>query len=123
MSGFFGAALSEIGSLVSSEHAGAAEGLMSTVLANSGGVSGLIAKFQQAGLGAHVSSWVGTGANLPISVADIEKVFPPEQIEAFAAQHGIPANVASQILAQIVPHAVDAATPAGTTPAANSGSS
>ncbi len=120
MSGFFGAALGEISSLVSSEHASAAEGLMSTVLANSGGMSGLIAKFQQAGLGAHVSSWIGSGTNLPISVADIEKVFPPDQIEAFAAQHGIPANVASQILASLVPHAVDAATPAGTPPAAAS---
>ena len=118
MSGFFGAALSELSSLVSSEHAGAAEGLLATALQNSGGVSGLIAKFQQAGMGAHVSSWIGPGSNLPISAADIERVFPPEQIEAFAAQHGVPASVASQILAALVPHAVAQAAPAATTPPA-----
>lgn len=116
MSGFFGAALGELGSLVSSQHAGAAEGLLATALQNSGGVPGLIAKFQQAGMGAHVSSWIGSGTNLPISAADIERVFPPDQIEAFAAQHGVPAGVASQILAAIVPHAVAQAAPApGTT--------
>ncbi len=117
MSGFFGAALGELGSLVSSEHAGAAEGLIATAFQNSGGVQGVIAKFQQAGLGAHVSSWIGPGTNLPISAADIERVFPPDQIEAFAAQHGVPAGVASQILAALVPHAVAQAAPAATTPA------
>ena len=116
MSGFFSSAISSLGSLISSEHAQSAEALLSTALASSGGVSGLIAKAQAAGLGAHVSSWLGSGSNLPISIADVEKIFPPEQIEAFAAQHGVPANVASQILAQLIPYAVDAATPAGTVP-------
>jgi uncharacterized protein YidB (DUF937 family) len=114
MSGFFGSVLSSLGSMVSSEHAAGAEGLLSTALASAGGVSGVIAKCQQAGLGAHIESWVGSGSNLPISVAEVEKIFPPDQIEAFAAQHGLPAGVASQILAQLLPHAVDAATPGGT---------
>ena len=122
MSGFFGSALSSLSSLVSSEHEQAASGLLSTVLADSGGVSGLIAKFQSAGLGQHVSSWVGSGTNLPISAGDIEKVFPPAQIEAFAQQHGIPAGLATELLAKLVPHAVDAATPQGAaTPGVDTG--
>jgi uncharacterized protein YidB (DUF937 family) len=137
MSGIFNAALSGIASLLSPKpqdavpqdatagdatagdaaaHGAAALSLISTVLASSGGIMGLMAKFQAAGLGDKVSSWIGTGANLPVSAADITKVFPPEQIEAFAAQHGVPAGVASQILARLLPATVDAATPAGTLP-------
>ena len=31
----------------------------------SGGITGLIQKFNEKGLGGHISSWIGTGENLP----------------------------------------------------------
>ena len=39
-----------------------------------GGLGGLIAKFQQAGLGEVVGSWVGKGENLPVSADQISSV-------------------------------------------------
>jgi uncharacterized protein YidB (DUF937 family) len=98
--------------------AGSAGNLLSSVLASSGGVSGLVQKFEQAGLGETVSSWVGSGGNLPVSVQQVLQVIPQDKIEALAEQHGIPAGVATQLLAQLLPHAVDAATPAGQVPPA-----
>ncbi len=95
---------------------GAAGNLLSTVLADSGGVSGLVGKFQQAGLGGAVSSWIGNGQNLSMTVQEVTKVFPPAQIEALAEQHGIPAGTVTTLLAQLLPHTVDAATPDGTVP-------
>jgi uncharacterized protein YidB (DUF937 family) len=117
MSGFFGAALGQLSGMFASEHAAAGEGLVSTALASSGGMSGLFEKMQQAGLGDKLSSWVSGGPNASISADDITKIFPPEQIEAFAEQHGVPADVATGLLAHLLPHAVDNATPDGAAPA------
>jgi uncharacterized protein YidB (DUF937 family) len=50
---------------------GAGQGAVSTILEmlqnQPGGLSGLVQNFQQNGLGEVISSWIGTGQNLPIS--------------------------------------------------------
>jgi uncharacterized protein YidB (DUF937 family) len=116
MSGFFGKAFEQLSGLLDSGQQGAAGNLLSEAISSAGGLPGLIEKFDQAGLGDHVRSWIGSGGNLPISAEDITRVFPPEQIEAWAQQHGLPADVASQLLAHLLPHAVDSATPQGEVP-------
>lgn len=116
MSGFFGRALAQFGGLLDSSQQGAAGNLLSEAMSSAGGVSGLVEKFEQAGLGEHIRSWVGSGDNLPISAEDITRVFPPEQIAAWAEQHGLPAEAAPQLLAHLLPHAVDSATPQGEVP-------
>ncbi|MGH7109134.1 MAG: YidB family protein [Stellaceae bacterium] len=116
MSGFFGRAFAQIGGLLDSSQQGAAGNLLSEAISGAGGLSGLVAKFDQAGLGDHVRSWIGSGDNLPISADDITRVFPPEQIAAWAQQHGLPAGTAQQVLAHLLPHAVDSATPDGQVP-------
>ncbi len=99
--------------------------LLAQVINAAGGPAGIAQKFEQAGLGEKVQSWIGNGHNLPVSAEQVERVFPPAQIDAWAQQHGLPPGMGSQILAQFLPHAVDATTPAGsvapqagTTPAA-----
>ena len=87
--------------------------LLAHVINAAGGPAGIAQKFEQAGLGDKVQSWIGSGHNLPISVDQVERVFPPAQIDAWAQQHGLPPGMGSQILAQFLPHAVDATTPAG----------
>jgi uncharacterized protein YidB (DUF937 family) len=119
MSGLFGMALGGLESMMSGEHAAAAPGLVSTALSASGGLSGLFEKFESAGMSDKISSWMSSGGNLPISAADITKVFTPEQIEAFAAQHGVPADVATTILAHLLPQTVAAAAPAADAAAAD----
>jgi len=39
-----------------------------------GGVQGLQQKFEQAGLGGVVASWIGTGANQPITADQLARV-------------------------------------------------
>ena len=115
MSGFFGNILGEL------EGGGTAQAgtgnLLSSAINEAGGPAGIAQKFEQAGLGEKVQSWIGTGHNLPVSVEEITRVFPPEQIDAWAQRHGLPAGAASQLLAQFLPHAVDATTPDGNVPA------
>ena len=81
-----------------------------------GGLAGLVQAFHDKGLGSLVSSWVGTGANLPISAEQIQSVLGNEQLQALATRAGLPVSVVQQALAAALPHAIDAATPNGTLP-------
>ncbi len=85
-----------------------------------GGLAGLVQKFQQGGLGDVVASWVGTGANLPISAEQISQVLGPNTLQQLASQFGGGAggggDLASQ-LAQMLPQVVDQLTPNGQLPA------
>ena len=81
-----------------------------------GGIAGLAEMFQQNGLGNIVSSWIGTGANLPVSAEQIQQVFGSEQIQAFAQKAGIAPEGASSQLAALLPEIVDRLTPGGEVP-------
>lgn len=82
-----------------------------------GSLSGLVSRFQEKGLGDIVASWVGTGANLPISPAQLESALGSERIAALAGKFGIPPEQAGAKLAQLLPVVIDTLTPAGRLPA------
>ena len=54
-------------------------GVLSTVLAQNGGVQGLMNKFSQGGLGGIFSSWVGTGENQPVSASQVQNAPAPSR--------------------------------------------
>ncbi len=124
MSDFLSGALNSLkGMMGGQDGAGSAAGggLLNSAFQSAGGVQGIIAKAQAAGLGDKVQSWVGSGSNLPISADEVTKIFPADQIESFATQHGVPAGAATQLLAHLLPHAVDSQTPDGTAASAPAG--
>lgn len=82
-----------------------------------GGLDGLVQKFTKGGLGDIVSSWVSTGANLPISPEQIQKGLGPTQISQMASQVGLSPQAMSEQLAKILPGVVDKLTPEGKVPA------
>jgi uncharacterized protein YidB (DUF937 family) len=88
-------------------------GVCESVLANSGGLQGLMGKFSQAGLGNVFSSWVGTGQNQPISAEQIQQALGSDQVKALAAKLGFDPAQVSQMVAQCLPQAVDHLTPNG----------
>src|SRR5690348_17678538 len=63
------------------------------------GIPAIVAKFQNAGLGDHVQSWIGTGANAPVSPEQVGSVFSVQQIMAWAGQLGITPEVLQNLLA------------------------
>ena len=87
--------------------------MLSTVLAQNGGVQGLMNKFSQGGLGGIFSSWVGTGENQPVSASQVQNALGSEQVQALAAKIGVDPAVASGLIAQFLPKVVDKLTPAG----------
>ena len=90
--------------------------LVSGVIERHGGVSGLVAQFEQQGLGHVVQSWVGTGANLPVNADQIHQVLGSTTVTQLAAKFGLNPQDLAQKLAQILPQAVDKMTPGGAIP-------
>jgi uncharacterized protein YidB (DUF937 family) len=90
--------------------------LMEMIHNQPGGLSGLLQNFHDKGLGELVTSWVGTGQNLPISADQIQHVLGSEQVQQLAAKLGIPSGVVSSQLAQLLPTVVDKLTPSGEVP-------
>jgi uncharacterized protein YidB (DUF937 family) len=89
-------------------------GLLAGLLAQNGGLQGLLNKFVQAGHGDKVASWVSSGENQPISPDAVKHAVGSDQINAIAARLGVDPTQASQLLAKFLPQMVDKLTPAGT---------
>jgi uncharacterized protein YidB (DUF937 family) len=81
-----------------------------------GGLPGLINKFENGGLGEIISSWVGTGANQPISADQIINALGTERIKEIAGKLGIPEDQVSSGLASVLPQIIDKLTPNGKVP-------
>ena len=81
-----------------------------------GGLSGLVDTLTKNGLGDIVSSWVGTGANKPISADQIMQALGDTHISALASKVGLSPEVVSSTLAKILPNVVDKLTPDGKIP-------
>ncbi len=90
-----------------------AQEALSGLLNQTGGLSGLMDRFQQAGLGDTVASWVGTGENAPLSAADLETALGSETLQGFASKLGFDGNQLMPLLAQFLPQIVDQLTPNG----------
>jgi len=88
-------------------------GVLSGLLAQSGGLQGLANKFSQSGQGNAFSSWVGMGENQPISGNQIQSALGSDQVSALAAKMGVDPAQASHFLAEYLPKIVDKLTPTG----------
>jgi len=84
--------------------------------ANQGGITTILDKLRQAGLGNVVDSWLGPGGNIQITPAQLQAALSNEQGEDLHQLVGIPADQLMQILAQQLPNAVDHASPQGSIP-------
>jgi uncharacterized protein YidB (DUF937 family) len=80
-----------------------------------GGIDGLAKRFQDAGLGDLIGSWIGTGQNRPIEPSQLERMFPTE-VTQMSQQAGLPPQQGGSILAQLLPALIDQLTPTGQVP-------
>jgi uncharacterized protein YidB (DUF937 family) len=89
------------------------------IIAQHGGVQGVVNQMQSQGLGEAVRSWVSTGPNQPISAEHLHQVFGSGTIEEIAQRVGMTPADLSQRLAQFLPQAIDHLTPNGQVPPAS----
>jgi uncharacterized protein YidB (DUF937 family) len=76
-------------------------------------LNGLVAKLQQSGLGPQVQSWLGNGANMPITADQLKTVLGNAQVQEVARHLGLPVDAALNMLAEHLPNVVDQASKNG----------
>lgn len=84
-----------------------------------GGIAGLQKMFQQGGLGNVISSWIGTGQNMPVSGDQLQNVLHGGTLQQVAQKAGIDTSQLTGMMASLLPHLVDKMTPNGEVPNAN----
>ncbi|MDE2419322.1 MAG: DUF937 domain-containing protein [Burkholderiales bacterium] len=88
---------------------------------SAGGLSGLVDKFKQAGLGDVIGSWIGSGQNQPISGEQLGQVLGNDTLSGLAQRLGVNSGDVAGQLSNILPGLVDKLTPAGQAPAGGLG--
>lgn len=90
--------------------------VMGLIQNHPGGIQGLLAQFQEKGLGDQVASWIGTGANQPISAENVQAALGSDQLQQLAGQMGVSHDEAASGLAGLLPQVVDKLSPEGNLP-------
>jgi len=80
------------------------------------GLSSIVKGFEQHGLGNLVSSWVGTGQNLPISPEQLQRGLGSDRVRQLAQAAGITEGTAASALSGLLPKVIDQLTPNGAVP-------
>ena len=88
-----------------------------------GGLGGLVGKFQQAGLGDAMNSWIGSGQNHAVSGDQITSALGNDTVSDLASKLGVSHGDAAGQLAQILPGLINHMTPGGQAPSGGLGNS
>jgi uncharacterized protein YidB (DUF937 family) len=111
---------SVIGSVLSEvQKQGGLASALGPLLANDGahgGLDGLIQKFNQAGLGELIASWISKGENLPVTAEQLKQVLGEGTIADIASKFGMSPGQAGGHMADMLPGIIDQLTPHGTAP-------
>lgn len=95
---------------------GLAQAVLTAMQNHPGGLAGLVQQFEQQGLGQVMSSWIGTGQNLPVTADQLKQVFGSGGLAAIAQEAGLSPDQALGSLTQILPQLIDGLTPNGQAP-------
>lgn len=83
---------------------------------NTGGLSGLLSQFQNAGLGDLVKSWIGNDQNQPVSADQVQQALGGGQLEQLAQASGLSKEETAGHLSEILPELINKLTPNGQVP-------
>ena len=105
--------LDQLGGMLGQGGGSDAIGAIGNPIEQHGGLGGLVQQLQNGGLSDIVASWVGTGANLPVSADALQQALGSDRIGQIAASLGLSTDQAAGSLAQLLPQVVDQLTPNG----------
>ncbi|RZM00275.1 MAG: DUF937 domain-containing protein [Variovorax sp.] len=94
--------------------------ILGSLLANDGGqggLGGLVSKFERAGMGDVIGSWIGKGDNRPVSEGQLGNVLGGDVVSGLAQKLGMNAGTLLPLLASLLPMLIDRLTPQGQMPA------
>jgi uncharacterized protein YidB (DUF937 family) len=104
-----------LGGMMGQIEAAAAPALLNALLAKTqfGDLNGLVNHLQQSGLGPQVQSWLGNGANMPVTADQLKAVLGNTQVQEMARHLGLPVDAALNLLSQHLPGVIDQASKNG----------
>ncbi len=123
LQGMLGSLLGQLGGAQGGTQGSNAQVMLTSAMAmlqQHGGLEGIVEKFRANGLGSVVDSWVGTGANAPVTGAQVTQVLGDSAVQDVATKLGIDPAQASGGLASMLPELVNQLTPNGHIPANSS---
>jgi len=85
------------------------------LIQQAGGVQAVLSKLQTSGLGDQLQSWIGTGANMPISGEQLQSALGGN-LEQAARDAGQQPQAVASGLAQVLPGLIDQLSPKGELP-------
>jgi uncharacterized protein YidB (DUF937 family) len=88
-----------------------------TATSITGGLGELVDHFTKSGQGDTAASWIGKGANIPITDSQMEKTLGADLIDSLVKQTGLTKEELLARLAKTLPEAIDKLTPDGKVPA------
>jgi nucleoid-associated protein YgaU len=80
------------------------------------GIDGLSRRFQGAGLGDAIASWIGTGANQPVEPSQLDRALRGSPLEAVTSRAGLGGIAGAAAMAVLLPKLIDRLTPKGQVP-------
>ena len=93
-------------------------GLLGGGAGGTAGLEDLVKGFEQAGLTDQVRSWIGTGANQPVTPEQIGQALGPDKVQQLSSSTGIDVAALLPMLAAFLPQIINALTPNGQLPKA-----
>ena len=84
--------------------------VVNSFIQKQGGVAGLVKQFEKQGLGPIIQSWVGKGANHPISAEQIHRALGYETLQQLGAKLGVSPDEMAAKLSKVLPKAIDRTT-------------
>lgn len=84
--------------------------------AATGGLGDLVTQFKNKGLGDVADSWIGKGANKPVTDAQVGDTLGSDLIDQLVKQTGLSRDDLLARLSKVLPEAVDSLTPDGRVP-------
>jgi uncharacterized protein YidB (DUF937 family) len=81
-----------------------------------GGIAGLVQQFESAGLGGVARSWLGDGANQPVSPGQVQSALGSAPVGQVARSLGVSPDQAASHIAQFLPLVLDHLSPEGQLP-------
>jgi uncharacterized protein YidB (DUF937 family) len=87
--------------------------LLSSLLNQAGGLTGLMERFNQAGLNEAFASWVGPGVNLAVQPDQLHQALGSDAINGLAGRIGLEVKTVLPLLSQFLPQVIDKLTPNG----------
>jgi uncharacterized protein YidB (DUF937 family) len=81
-----------------------------------GGLQKIMSGLESQGAGAQAKSWVAQGENQPVSGQQMKEAVGADQVAQVAEKLGVSHDQAAEVLAKVIPHVVDKASPDGAMP-------